>query len=101
MGFGSIPSELGQLSGLLDLDLGSLSLTGTMPIEFGNFYRLSSLRLGNNELSGILPDSYAGNLSSAGTLEILHLQNNQIRWQDWQGKSLIPTWVSSVEELFI
>ena len=97
---GPIPSELGQLAGLLELDLGSLSLTGAMPVEFGNFYRLSSLRLGNNVLSRILPDSYAGNLSS-GPLEILHLQNNQIRWEDGKGNSLIPSWVSSVEEHFL
>ena len=100
MDLGPIPSELGQLAGLLELDLGSLSLTGAMPVEFGNFYRLSSLRLGKNELSRILPDSYAGNLSS-GSLEILHLEANQIRWVDGKGNSLIPTWVSSVDEHYL
>ena len=98
---GPIPSELGQLVDLFGLDLTSSSLTGmAVPSEFGNLYRLAMLRLGNNALTSILPDAQAGNLSS-GSLAVLHIQGNQIVWDELNGSPMIPKWVSSVEEHFL
>ncbi len=71
---GSIPPELGNLSGLRLLNLESNQLTGSIPPEFGNLSSLLRLNLASNQLSGSIP-SELGNLSS---IEGLFLHSNQL-----------------------
>eukprot|EP00980_Cylindrotheca_fusiformis_P019454 scaffold6708_cov134-Cylindrotheca_fusiformis.AAC.24 len=52
---GPIPSELGFLTALEKLGLGSNSLTGSIPTELGNLVKLTNLRVQMNYLVGSLP----------------------------------------------
>ena len=52
---GSLPPELGLLSGLVELDLSGNWLTGPIPTELGNLAELEVLDLGSNFLSGSIP----------------------------------------------
>ena len=69
---GSIPTELGTLTNLEDLNLYGNNLTGIIPAELGNLSKLWSLDLGGNQLSGSIP-AEVGNL---GMLERLWLGAN-------------------------
>ena len=71
---GTIPPELGSLTGLTNLRLSNNKLTGAIPPELGNLANLESLSLWNNELSGAIP-SELGNLSN---LTFLRLNLNQL-----------------------
>ncbi len=72
---GSIPSQLGNLFNLEDLDLDNNDLTGSIPSELGNLSNLrEDLELSNNRLTGTIP-SELGNLSN---LEDLYLQSNKL-----------------------
>ncbi len=52
---GTIPSELGDLTNLIQLDLFQNQLTGTIPPALGNLANLTQLYLYNNDLTGGLP----------------------------------------------
>lgn len=71
---GSIPAELGNLSALQYLSLDVNELTGSIPAELGNLSELRDLWLDNNQLTGSIP-SELGNLSN---LELLSLWDNQL-----------------------
>ncbi|MFC1661301.1 putative Ig domain-containing protein, partial [Gemmatimonadota bacterium] len=70
---GGMPSQLGNLTGLVSLDLSMNGLTGAVPSTLGGLSNLQDLRLYNNQLSGALP-SQLGSLSS---LVSLLAANNQ------------------------
>ena len=69
---GSIPGELGDLSGLTHLDLSSNSLTGEIPWELGKISNLTEVRLSGNSLTGCIPpalkDASTNDLSSLSLL---------------------------------
>ena len=71
---GSIPSELGSLTSLTDLDLDVNDLSGSIPSELGNLVGLNTLSLGGNDLSGSIP-SELGNLFN---LQWLYLNDNEL-----------------------
>lgn len=71
---GTIPPELGNLSGLLDFLLSNNQLRGTIPPELGNLSNLRALYLNNNQLSGTIPPEL-GNLSN---LQDLLLSSNHL-----------------------
>ena len=71
---GEIPSEIGNLTNLLYLQLGHNNLIGEIPSEIGNLTNLENLFLGENELVGEIPVEI-GNLTN---LTILELNNNQL-----------------------
>ncbi|KAK9757258.1 hypothetical protein RND81_01G152400 [Saponaria officinalis] len=68
---GSIPSELTNLSGLIELWLDGNSLTGAIP-DFSGCTSLKIIHLENNQLTGPIPSS----LANLGNLKELYLQNN-------------------------
>jgi Leucine-rich repeat (LRR) protein len=70
----SIPSEIGQLTGLRSLVLAANQLTGTIPSTLGDLVELRHIALDNNQLSGSIPSSL-GNLPYLG---YLYIQNNQL-----------------------
>ena len=52
---GPIPSELGKLTGLIELNMERNRLTGPLPSELGNLAGLRNLILASNELNGPIP----------------------------------------------
>ena len=71
---GTVPPELGNLSGLIELNLPGNQLAGAIPPELGNLARLTELNLGANQLVGAIPTEL-GNLSN---LTKFSLANNQL-----------------------
>ena len=72
---GTIPSVLGRLTMLTDLNLSTNELTGEIPDELGNLRNLRVLNLRSNELTGEIPDEL-GNLRN---LKVLNLHSNNLR----------------------
>jgi len=72
---GTIPSEFGVLSMLVDLELATSNLTGAVPSELGLLTNLIYLRLQDNHLSGPLPVELA-NLTLNNTLEVFRVDGN-------------------------
>jgi len=59
---GTIPPELGNLSGMETLNLAGNNLSGNIPPQLGNLAKLQILALGGNQISGSIPPEL-GNLS--------------------------------------
>ncbi len=69
--WGSLPSELGQLTHLKGLNLEGNGLSGSIPPELGQLTNLEELRLFGNDLSGCVPAAlngirYGGDLPFCG-----------------------------------
>ena len=73
--WGTIPSELGNLTKLQGLSLADNQLDGTIPSELGNLINLEWLTLDSNQLCGTIPPEL-GNLIN---LEVLYLDSNQLQ----------------------
>ena len=71
---GSIPSTVGNLSGLSYLDLRGNKLTGAIVAEFGSLAQLNYLDLSENDLSGEFPADLCNLLG----LEFLNVSNNMM-----------------------
>ena len=69
---GSIPTELGQLTGLDTLWLHNNRLTAAIPSELGLFTMLFGLHLSGNDFSGPIPTE----LAQLTLLEMLTLHGN-------------------------
>ena len=70
---GSIPPEIGNLTNLTYMNLGSNQLTGSIPSEIGSLTNLFAFVVGNNQLTGIIPDEICNQGDSSP-----HLENNQL-----------------------
>lgn len=71
---GEIPSEIGNLTGLVHLAMWRNNLEGGIPAELGNLTRLDTLGLFENSLSGAVP-AELGNLVN---LRVMELQDNRL-----------------------
>ncbi len=71
---GTIPTQLGNLTELTNLNLGTNLLTGAIPTEIGNLTNLTQLGLSDNRLTGAIPTEI-GNLIN---LTNLYLHDNQL-----------------------
>ena len=72
---GPIPAELGKLANLQSLDLGENRLTGQIPVDLARLSNLRALDLGGNRLSGPIP-SLLGDLDN---LVEVDLSGNDMR----------------------
>ena len=87
---GTIPSELGDLSNLVTLDLGGNQLTGAIPSWLGDLSNLVSLVLYGNQLTGAI----ASELGDLSNLVSLNLGGNQLT-------GAIPSWLGDLSNLEI
>ncbi|UCH11039.1 MAG: leucine-rich repeat domain-containing protein [Fidelibacterota bacterium] len=71
---GTIPTEIGDLTELTNLNLNNNNLSGNLPAEIGSLAKLTGLALSNNDLSGNIPTGI-GNLTE---LTSLGLSNNNL-----------------------
>ena len=71
---GSIPSDLGELTNLTRLDLGGNELDGSIPTAFGSLTGLTELYLDDNELSGAIPSE----VGAMEALTTLSLESNEL-----------------------
>ena len=71
---GTIPPEIGDLTGLKSIWLGGSQLTGPIPSELGDLVFLETLRLSGNQLTGEIPVEL-GNLEN---LQELYLHSNDL-----------------------
>jgi len=67
---GTIPSEIGELTGLVSLDFRNNNIEGTIPTEFGSLASLETLLFDSNDLlSGSIPNDF-GNLINLQKLQL-------------------------------
>ena len=71
---GIIPAELSQLTNLIRLNLSENNLTGEIPAELGQLINLTELNLSENNLTGEIPEE----LGQLVNLEELFLSGNQL-----------------------
>ena len=90
---GAIPTELGNLTKLTDLDLGNNELTGAIPTELGNLAKLINLDLGDNDLTGAIPSQ----LQNLTNLQSLNLEGPAANTKGLTGT--IPTWLGDFTAL--
>ena len=101
---GSIPTEIGSLTGLASFSAANATLQGTIPVEIGNLTQLRRLWLFGNELTGQIPQA----LNELKQLEVLELHGNDlignmpegvcssVRDSDYEFKSLTSDCTSQV-----
>ena len=71
---GAIPSELGNLASLQELNLDYNELSGEIPVELGNLASLKRLVLNTNQLTGPIPSE----LGALASLQYLYLSYNEL-----------------------
>ena len=72
---GSIPGSIGNLTGLVTLDLASNELAGSIPTNIGRLKKLTALDLSGNLLTGAIPSQVGGLTSLSVELD---LHSNQL-----------------------
>jgi len=72
--YGNIPNGLGGMSSLQYFYMHRNQLTGSIPSDFGNLSSLTRLYLSDNNISGVIPSSF-GDLTN---LQYLYLHHNQL-----------------------
>ena len=72
---GTVPTQLGNLSNLAELNLAANDLKGPVPPQLGNLSNLRALDLHANELSGLIPPQ----LANLPYLVSLKLSSNELR----------------------
>lgn len=71
---GIIPSQIGNLTHLTQLNLSNNQLSGSIPFEIGNLTLLTSLKLNSNQLTGNIPPD----IWNHDVLTSLNLEFNQL-----------------------
>eukprot|EP00903_Cladosiphon_okamuranus_P019522 g17953.t1 len=84
---GHIPSTLGRLVNLTQLDLAYNNLSGTIPSELSTAHLLEVLSLANNALSGSIPKSF----STLTKLKLFNASNNKVQGSLPQGLGLLTS----------
>jgi Leucine-rich repeat (LRR) protein len=83
---GSIPSTIGLLGSLLELDLSNTAITGSVPSELALLTDLQILKLSKNFLSGGIPVE----MESLTTLRIIELEGTGLTGGMPEGLCLLP-----------
>ena len=67
--FGTIPSQIGNLTELRVFEVDHNALTGTIPTELGNLINIVELDLDDNKLTGTIPTEF-GRMINARELDL-------------------------------
>ncbi|MED6184596.1 hypothetical protein PIB30_048927 [Stylosanthes scabra] len=86
--YGKIPLEIGNISGLLNLNLYGNDISGPIPTTIKGLQKLQSLNLSYNELQGSIIDE----LCEIGSLSVLSLSSNKL-------SGVIPTCLGNMASL--
>jgi Leucine-rich repeat (LRR) protein len=88
---GPLPSEVGNLSGLISLNLNDNNLSGGIPQSLGTLINLQFLNMKENPLGGTLP----ANLGNSNTLQRIDLRSTGV------SGSIPPEWgnIASLDNL--
>lgn len=73
--FGTIPTQIGLMTGLASVSIANSTLTGTIPTEMGNLHQLERLWLFDNQLTGSIPFT----LNNLPKLEVVEFHDNQLK----------------------
>ena len=73
---GHIPTTMGQMTRLTQVDMGINSLEGTIPTELGSLKFVTQLDMSYNSFTGAVPSSFARNETSPGLR--LSVQGNRL-----------------------
>ncbi|GMI76904.1 hypothetical protein like AT4G37250 [Hibiscus trionum] len=87
---GSIPSDLGMIQYLQNLDLSNNSFNGSLPLSIFNATQLRSLDLSNNSISGSIPETI-GRLQN---LQFLNISDNALT-------GALPATLATVQNLTV
>ncbi|XVF17617.1 hypothetical protein REPUB_Repub10bG0138700 [Reevesia pubescens] len=87
---GSIPSDLGMIQHLENLDLSNNSLNGSLPFSIFNATQLRFLDLSNNLISGGIPET----IGSLQNLQILNLSDNALA-------GTLPSTLTTIQNLTV
>merc|ERR1712224_656195 len=68
---GSIPTEIGMMTGMIQMWLNDNDLTGEIPTEIGNLVTMKILNVQNNKLAGEMPLNICNKRRPFGRLEEL------------------------------
>ncbi len=71
---GSLPTQIGDLTGLISINLTDNRLTGNIPPQIGNLTSLQTLSMAFNQLTGTIPPE----MGSMTSLQFLALNFNQL-----------------------
>jgi Leucine-rich repeat (LRR) protein len=69
---GTIPSQIGKLEDLVNLDLSGEGLFGSIPTQIGNLKSLKYLQIVDSSIEGVIPSTIA----KCANLTILTIENN-------------------------
>ena len=72
---GSMPTQMGTLTGLASLSITNTTLEGTLPTELGNCLLLQRVWLYSNQLTGTIPSQ----LAALTKLEVLEVYDNLLQ----------------------
>ncbi|XP_042484698.1 receptor-like protein 15 isoform X2 [Macadamia integrifolia] len=89
-----IPSEIGELEGIIDLNLSHNQLTGPIPRTLSNLTQVESLDLSYNNLSGEIPSE----LSILCSLEVFTVAHNNLSGKLPEMKAQFGTFTSTSYE---
>ncbi|KAL5543338.1 hypothetical protein UlMin_007122 [Ulmus minor] len=85
---GKLPSSIGNMTFLSDLDLSSNHVEGGIPSSIGKLCNLTSFHMSSNNLDGTLPELLEGTQNCLSSLKVLDLSNNRLvgRLPEWLGQ---------------